>query len=78
VTGLLPEAVRHAVEQRSLFDASASFGVVTLVVALVLFLEWYALAVTTSTSRRTVLRAVVPPLVVAVGVTTIARMLSFL
>lgn len=45
MTGLLPEGVREAVEGRSTYDASESFGVIALVVALVLLFRLQVLEV---------------------------------
>ena len=67
MTGLLPDVIRDAIESRSLFAASESFGVVTLVLLVVVLLEQEALlAAGTKLARLRVLSAVAAPLLVVV------------
>jgi hypothetical protein len=74
VTGLLPDAVRHAVDARSRIAAADSFGVVAVVLLLVLLVETEVLRVVRARSERQVaLLALVAPLLVAAGLTMIVR-----
>lgn len=79
MTSLLPDVVRDAVEGRSLYDASESFGVVGLVLLVVLLLELEALRVTHhSGERATVVSAVVPSVLLAVMLAVILRVTELL
>ena len=74
MTGLLPEVVREGVESRSLFDASETFGVVTLVLLIVLLMELEALrAARRSPGAAAVLQALSVPLLAVVGLTIVLR-----
>lgn len=74
MTALLPEVVRDAVRDQTVNAASTSFGIVTLVVLVVLLLELEALRVTHKLrDRSVVLAALAPVLIVAVGLTLVAR-----
>jgi len=66
VSGLLPEVIRHAIGSRSLYGASESFGVVTLVLLVLVLLEREALRVAAARPQRlAALSAVAAPLFVA-------------
>jgi hypothetical protein len=74
VTGLLPDVVRHGVQDRSIYGASESFGVVTLVLLLALLVEWQMLEL--RNAARLQLKgmfALALPLVLAVALTIAAR-----
>ena len=74
MTGLLPDIVSRAVESKSVYTASESFGVVTLVVLLVLLLEHEVLRVAyAAPARMIMLSAVIAPLSLAVILTIAAR-----
>ncbi len=79
MTGLLPEIVRDAVEGKSLYGASTSFGVVSLAVVVLMMIESEALRVAKphSTTARA-LSAVALPLLVAVVLTIGARVAALL
>jgi hypothetical protein len=78
VTGLLPHAVREAVERKSLFAASTSFGVVALIVLVALLLEWQGLEIRSDPRRVAGFSAIVLPLLVAVVLTIAARLAHIL
>ncbi|MDQ3851056.1 MAG: hypothetical protein M3296_10655 [Actinomycetota bacterium] len=79
MTGLLPEVVRAAVEERSLYAASESFGIVPLVLLVVLLLEQEALRVARpAKGTMTVLSAMVIPLLLAVMFTLALRVAQLL
>jgi len=79
VTGLLPEVVRAGVEDRSLFEASETFGVVTILLLIVVLIELEAVrAARRSGSDTAVLAAVAAPLLVAVVLTTFVRVTELL
>lgn len=70
MTGLFPDALRDAIESKSLYGASESFGVVTLVLLVIVLLEQEALrAAGASPARQAVLSAVAVPLLLAVLLT---------
>ena len=73
MSGLLPHVVREAVEQKSLFAASASFGLVALILLFVLLVEWDGIESSAESRRVVGLGAVVLPLFVAVLLTLAAR-----
>ena len=77
--GLLPDVVREAVEAKSLYGASTSFGVVSLTVLVVMLVESEALRVARphSTTARA-LSAVALPLLIAVMLTIAARVAALL
>ncbi|MDP8909470.1 MAG: hypothetical protein M3N47_10230 [Chloroflexota bacterium] len=77
MTSLLPQVVRDAIESRSLYDASESFGIVTFVLLVVLLLEQELLRVArTAPVRAAVLTAVSVPLLLAVVLTIVLRVTS--
>lgn len=79
MTGLLPEVIREAVRNESLYSASESFGVVAFVLLVVLLLEQEALRVMrTAPDRAAVLSALVLPLLIAVMLTIILRVTKLL
>lgn len=43
MSGLLPDVIRHAVQSRSIYGASQSFGLVALILLIVLLIEWQIL-----------------------------------
>jgi hypothetical protein len=74
VSGLLPYVVRHSVAHKSIFAASQSFGVVTLVLLVVLLLEYEALGLAgASRSRQLVFAICSAPLLAAFALTILAR-----
>lgn len=74
MTGLLPEVVDDAIRSESVFSASETFGVVTLVVVVVLLLQQEAVRVArTAPGRMTALAAVIAPLVFVVLLTIAVR-----
>jgi len=74
VTALLPEVVREAIEGQSLQSASESFGLVTLVLLVVLLLEYEVLRTARPARARMIaLSAVIGPLSVVVFITIVAR-----
>jgi len=78
-TGLLPEVVRAGVEDRTLFEASETFGVVTLVLLIVVLIELEVVrAARRSGSDTAILAAVATPLLVAVVLTTVVRVSGLL
>ena len=79
MTGLLPEAVREGVEGQSVFEASETYGVVTLLLLSVLLLELEALrAARRPSSDTAVLAALAVPLLVAVVLTIFLRVSGLL
>jgi hypothetical protein len=75
MTGLFPSAIRDAVEHRGNWHASQSYGVVLLAVLLVLLCELQALSLTrTSPDRRTILAALVAPLLIVFVAVTATRL----
>jgi hypothetical protein len=79
VTGLVPDIVRDAMQSESVFSASESFGVVTLVVLVVLLLEREVLRITgAAPARITTLSAVIAPLFVTVMLTIVARLVQII
>lgn len=79
MSGLLPDAVREAVESRSLYSASESFGLVAFVLLVVLLLQLEALRVLRSApARASALTGIVLPLLLAVGLTIILRVTALL
>jgi hypothetical protein len=79
MTGLLPHALSHAVQSRTLSGASQSFGVIPLLLALILLVGFDVgrIAGMTVAQRRLVVVIAVPLLTVA-GLTMAARFLSVL
>jgi uncharacterized membrane protein YkgB len=74
VTGLLPDTVKDALHGDSVYSASESFGVVTLVLLILLLLELEALrAARAGPARMVALSAVIAPLFVAVLLTIAVR-----
>jgi hypothetical protein len=74
VTGLLPDVVRHGVQSRSIYAASESFGVVTLVLLLALLIEWQVLELrNVARPQFKALFAFALPLLLAVGLTIASR-----
>ena len=74
MTALLPEVVREAIEGQSLQSASESFGLVTLVLLVVLLLEYEVLRTARPARARMIaLSAVIGPLSVVVFITIVAR-----
>src|SRR6202022_1061517 len=61
LSGLLPHVVREAVEQKSLVAASASFGLVALILLFVLLVEWDGIESSAESRRVVGLGAVVLP-----------------
>jgi cell division protein FtsW (lipid II flippase) len=79
VTGLLPDVVREAIHDRSIYSASESFGVVGLVLLVALLLELEALRVMHRSREHTVvLQAVALPLLVSVVLTIALRVTGLL
>lgn len=74
MTALLPEIVRDAIQDRSLYSASESFGVVALVLLLVLLLQVEAQRVARRGRDQTVvLEALAWPVLLAVVLTIVRR-----
>lgn len=74
MTGLLPHVVAHAVERRSVYGASTSYGLIALVLLLVLLAEWDAIGSLARLPRRSLMFAAVTiPLAVAASLTIITR-----
>jgi hypothetical protein len=74
VTGLLPHVIRQAVQGKSVSAASASFGVVALVLLFVVLVEWEAMRLIRPSSKRLIgLSVVSAPLLVVTVLTIIAR-----
>ena len=66
--------VRKAIDDKSVFSASESFGVITLVLLIVLLLEYAALrGASTAPARLRMLSAVIAPLLLVVMLTLVAR-----
>lgn len=79
MTGLLPEIVREGLDGRSLFEASESFGVVTLLLLVVVLIELEALRMTgRPISETAVLAALAVPLALAVMLTIFLRVTGLL
>ena len=79
MTGLLPDVVRDAIQSRTLYSASESFGIVPLVLLVALLLEAEALRVMHRARVHTaVLEAVAVPLLVAVALTVVLRVTELL
>jgi hypothetical protein len=79
VTGLLPDAVREAVQAESVASASETFGVVALVVLLILLVEHEALrAGEGASARMTMVSAAMLPLLLTVTVMIGARVAAIL
>jgi hypothetical protein len=79
VSGLLPEVIRHAIGSRSLYGASESFGVVTLVLLVLVLLEREALRVAAARPPRlAALSAIAAPLFVAAMLTIALRIAALL
>jgi hypothetical protein len=73
-TALLPAVVRKAIDEKTVFSASESFGVITLVLVIVLLLEYAALrGASTTPARLRMLSAVIAPLFIVVMLTLVAR-----
>jgi hypothetical protein len=71
---LLPHVVREALQRKSVLAASASFGVVALILLLVLLIEWDGIGSIRPSSKRPVgFGVVVVPLLVVVLLTIAAR-----
>lgn len=74
MTGLLPDVVRDALQSRSLYSASESFGLVALILLVVLLLEVEMLRATRQgRDRSIVLAALALPLLLAVTLTIVLR-----
>ena len=79
MSGLLPDVIREAIQSRTLYAASESFGVVPLVLLIVLLLEAEALRVMHRGRAHTAaLEAIAIPLLVAVGLTVVLRVTELL
>ncbi len=79
MSGLLPEVIREAVEGKSLYSASTSFGVVALAVLVIMLIESEALRVAKPRSTTaSALSAVTVPLLIAVMLTIAARVAALL
>lgn len=79
MNGLLPEVIREAVEAKSLYGASTSFGLVSLAVLVIVLLESEGLRVARSRSTTaSALSAVAVPLFIAVMLTIAARVAALL
>lgn len=79
MTGLLPDVVRDGIERRSLFEASETFGAVTLVLLVILLVALQ----TRGTAQRssgdtTVLAALAVPLLAVVALTILLRVTSLI
>ena len=73
-TALLPAVVHKAIDEKTVFAASESFGVITLVLVIVLLLEYAALrGGSTTPARLRMLSAVIAPLFIVVMLTLVAR-----
>ena len=59
MTGLLPHVVRHAIEHRSVYGASTSYGLIALVLLLGRLAEWDASGSVAHRPRRSLLFAAV-------------------
>jgi hypothetical protein len=73
VTELLPHALREAVERKSVFAASTSFGLVALFLLIALLIAWDGLGVRPGSRRPVGFGALVLPLLVVVLLTMVAR-----
>lgn len=79
MTGLLPDVVHDAIQSKTIYAASESFGVVALVLLVVLLLELEALRMTRRSHGHTVaLQAMAAPLLVAVLLTIFLRVTGLL
>lgn len=79
MNGLLPDVIRDAVEAKSLYGASTSFGLVALGVLVLMLVESEALRVAVPRSNTAqALFAVALPLLLAVMLTIAARVLALL
>lgn len=79
MNGLLPEVIRDAVEAKSLYGASTSFGLVSLALLVILLVESEGLRVArTRSTTASALSAVAVPLLVAVMLTIAARVAALL
>jgi uncharacterized protein (UPF0212 family) len=79
VTGLLPDVVHDAVQSKTIYAASESFGVVALVLLVLLLLELEVLKVTRrSHAHSIVVQAMALPLLVAVVLTIFLRVTGLL
>lgn len=75
MTGLLPQLLHHVVAGKTVFSASQSFGVVTLVLLVVLLLEREVLRIARAQpARLKALSIAAVPLLVAVALTIWARL----
>lgn len=75
MTALLPHVISHAVTAKTVFGASQSFAVVTLTLLVVLLIEREALrAVRVQSARVVALSIVCAPLLIAVTLTIVARL----
>ena len=79
MSGLLPDVIREAVEARSVYGASTSFGVVSLAVLVVMLIESEAIRVARpGSATASALTAVAVPLLIAVMLTIGARVAALL
>jgi hypothetical protein len=75
VTGLLPHAVREAVQQKTVFAASTSFGLVAFVLVVILMLELESIVLVRPGLRRASgFGSFLAPLLIAVLLTIVARL----
>ena len=75
MSGLLPPLVQHAVAGKTVFSASQSLGIVTLVLLVVLLLEREVLRIAQAQpARLKALSIAALPLLVAVALTIWARL----
>lgn len=79
MTGLLPDVIHDAINSKTVYAASESFGVVALVLLVVLLLELEALRVTRrSHAHSVVVQALALPLLIAVVLTIFLRVTGLL
>ena len=79
MSGLLPTLVQHEVASKTVFSASQSFGVVTLVLLVVLLLEREVLRIARAhPARLKALSIAAAPLLIAVALTIWARLATIL
>ena len=79
MTGLLPDVIHDAIQSKTIYAASESFGVVALVLLVVLLLELEALRVTRRSHPHSVVaQAMALPLLIAVMLTIFLRVTGLL
>jgi uncharacterized membrane protein YkgB len=79
MTSLLPQAIQQAVEHRTTYAASQSFGVVVLVVLLLLLTESQAHQLArVSPAQRAILAVLSAPLLIVFFAVAAARLLPLL